>query len=66
MEGFDIREPWREGKILIKNIELFWARADLVRSEGFSITDADVVTRLHVEDTVSIADAAINKMIKGE
>jgi hypothetical protein len=66
MEGFDIREPWREGKILIKRTEFINAKTDLMSSEGFGSVDAGIVTRLHVEDSVSIADAAINKMIKGE
>ena len=65
MEGFDIREPWKKGKILIKKTEFLNAKVDLMNSEGFSAVDAGIVTRLHVEDSVSVADAAINKMIRG-
>jgi len=64
MEGFDIREPWQEGKILINKFEFAKAKIDLVSDEGFCLDDAAMVTRFHVEGSVNVADKAIKKMMR--
>jgi len=55
MEGFDIREPWEEGKLFMKEKE-YEALTQVVSEDV-------LVKRILIAGNV--ADAAINKMIRG-
>jgi len=55
MEGFDIREPWREGFLFMKEKE-YEALTQVISEEL-------LVKRILIAGNV--ADAAINKMIRG-
>lgn len=55
MEGFDIREPWKEGYLFMKGSE-YEALTQVIDEES-------LVKRILIAG--NIADAAINKMIKG-
>mgnify|MGYP005997031903 FL=1 len=55
MEGFDIREPWKEGSLFMKEKE-YEALTQVISEEL-------LVKRILIAGNV--ADAAINKMIRG-
>ena len=55
MEGFDIREPWEEGSLFMKEKEY----EELTEEYGgWPVADCLIAS-------CNIADAAINKMIRG-
>jgi len=55
MEGFDIREPWQEGKLFMKESEY---------ETLMQVVSEDVLVK-RILIAGNVADAAINKMMGG-